>query len=72
MAGSQRTARAEESAVGIASSPSANNPEPTSSAGHAIATNHGPILEAEAENSDVRNTVDFIRRKSLTLLIVDG
>ncbi|KAF4774572.1 hypothetical protein HER10_EVM0001142 [Colletotrichum scovillei] len=51
MADSQRTTGAEESAVGIAPSPSANTLEPTSSTGHDIAINHGPILEAEAENS---------------------
>lgn len=61
MADSQRTTGAEESAVGIAPSPSANTLEPTSSTGHDIAINHGPILEAEAENSAVRNTMKFLR-----------
>lgn len=68
MADLHRTTGAEESAVGIAPSPSSNNMEPTSSAGHDVAINHGPILEAEAEDSNVRKIMESIRVKSLTLL----
>ncbi|KXH66190.1 hypothetical protein CSAL01_07632 [Colletotrichum salicis] len=74
MTDGQKSARAEESGVAATPSASVDNPEPTSSTVPHVATNHGPVLEAEAEDNNLtdedasdRGTCGIFKHKLIEL-----